>query len=168
MDCRATPALNFKAKLGFSQHDPTMTQEQSMLSKNVTVFAAKIIILQHNVLGYTIDAYFPKYKLPIEVDEQGQNDRDIDYEIERQKSMKKNLVVNLLGLVQLKKILMFFVEIGIENYIVKSTKKLTEESTKKSIIDDVKNLLKAASKFSNNGTISKFTKNFARHLLPTI
>ena len=35
------------------------------------------------------------------------------------------------------------VEIGkIHNLIVKSTKKLTEESTKKSIIDDVKKLLK--------------------------
>ena len=55
-----------------------------------------------------------------------------------------------------------------QNYIIKSTKKLTEESTKKSIIDDVKKLLKVASKFSNNGTISKFTKNFPRHLLPTI
>ena len=34
-------------------------------------------------------------------------------------------------------------------------------------MDDVKRLLKAESKFSNNGAISKFTKNFARHILPT-
>ena len=25
MDCRTTPAVNFKTRLGFSQHDPTMT-----------------------------------------------------------------------------------------------------------------------------------------------
>ena len=28
MDCRTTAAVNFRAKLGFSQHDPVMTQEQ--------------------------------------------------------------------------------------------------------------------------------------------
>ena len=62
MDCRTTPAVNFKTELGFNQHDPIMTQEQSVLSKTVTLFAAEKIILQHNFLGYRIDAYFPKYK----------------------------------------------------------------------------------------------------------
>ena len=54
-------------KLGFNQHD----QEQSILSKIVALFAAEKIILQHNVLGYRIDAYFPKYKLAIENDTKG-------------------------------------------------------------------------------------------------
>ena len=58
-----------------------MTQEQSVLSKIVTLFAAEKIILQHNVLGYRIDAYFSKHKLAIEVDEQGHSGRDIDNEI---------------------------------------------------------------------------------------
>ena len=49
MDCRTTPAVNFKTKLGFNQHDPIMTQEQSVLSKIVTLFAAEKIILQHSV-----------------------------------------------------------------------------------------------------------------------
>ena len=66
-----------------------MTQEQSILSKIVTSFAAEEIMLQHNVLGYRIDAYFPEYKLAIEVDEQGHNDRDINYKIERQKAIKR-------------------------------------------------------------------------------
>ena len=66
-----------------------MTQEQSVLSKIVTLFAAEKIILQHNVLGYRIDAHFVKYKLAIEVYEQGHNDRHIDYEIERQKAIEK-------------------------------------------------------------------------------
>ena len=89
MDCRTTPAVNFKIKLGFNQHDPIMTQEQSILSKIVTLFAAEEIILQHNVLGYRIDAYFPEYKLAIEVDEQGHNGRNIDYETERQKAIER-------------------------------------------------------------------------------
>ena len=77
MDCRTSPAVNFKTKLGFSQYVPIMTQEQSILSKIVTLFAAEEVILQHNVLGYRIDPYFPKDKLAIEVDEQGHNSRDI-------------------------------------------------------------------------------------------
>ena len=71
MDLRTTPAVNFKTKLGFNQYDPIMTQEQSILSKIVTLFAAEKVILPHNVLGYRIDAYFPEHKLAIEVDEQG-------------------------------------------------------------------------------------------------
>ena len=46
MDCRTTPAVNFKTKLVFNQHDPIMTQKQSVLSKIVTLFAAEKIILQ--------------------------------------------------------------------------------------------------------------------------
>ena len=40
MDYRTTPAVNFKTKLGFNQHDPIMTQEQSILSKIKTIFSA--------------------------------------------------------------------------------------------------------------------------------
>ena len=89
MDCRTTTAVNFKTRLGFSQHDPITSQEQSILSKIVTIFAAEEIHLQYNFLGYRTDAYFLKHKLAIEVDEQGHNDRDTDYEIKRQKAIKK-------------------------------------------------------------------------------
>ena len=58
MDCRTTSAVCFRTRLGFNQHDPIMTQEQSILSKIVTVFAVEKIILQHNVLGYRIGACF--------------------------------------------------------------------------------------------------------------
>ena len=108
MHCRRIPAVNFKAKLGFNQHDTIMTQEQSILSKIVTLFVTAEIILQHNVLGYRTDAYFSKYKLAIEVDEQ---DRNIDYEIQRQKSLEINLVVDLLELIQPKKILIFLLKL---------------------------------------------------------
>ena len=33
MACRTTPAVNFRTELGLSQHDPIVTQEQSILSK---------------------------------------------------------------------------------------------------------------------------------------
>ena len=120
MDCRITPAVNFKTRLGFSQHDPIMTQEQSILSKIVTLFSAEEIILQHNVLGSRSDAYFPKYKLAIEVDEQGNNDRDIVYETERQKAIEKDLGCKFIRNNPANENFNIFVEIGkIQNYIVK-------------------------------------------------
>ena len=51
------PAVKFRTKLGFNQHHPIMTQEQSVFSKIMTVFAAEEIILQHNVLSFPVDAY---------------------------------------------------------------------------------------------------------------
>ena len=98
-----------------------MTQEQSILSKIVTVFAAKEIILQHNVLGYSIDAYFFKY---------------IDYEMQRQKAIENELGCEFIRINPAKENFNIFVEIGkIQDYITKSTKKLTGESSKKSLID---------------------------------
>ena len=123
MDCRTTPAVNFKTRLGFNQHDPIMTQEQSVLSKIVTLFAAEKKILQHNVLGYRIDAYFPKYESAIVFDEQVHNSRDIDYEIERQKVLEKELDRKFIGINPAEENFKIFVEIGkIQSFIVKSTK----------------------------------------------
>ena len=142
MDCRTTPAVRFRTKLGFSQHDPIMTQEQSILSKVVTIFAAEEIMLPRNVLGYRIDTYFPKYKLAIEVDKQGHNDRDIDYEREIQKAIKKELGCKFIRINSAKQNFNIFVEIGkMQNYIIKSTKKLTEKPTRETLIDELSNKL---------------------------
>ena len=89
MDGRTTLAVNFSAGLGFRQHDLIMTQEQSVLTNIIAVFAAEKIILQYNVLGYRVDAYLPKHKLGIEINEQGHNDRSIDHEIERKNNKKR-------------------------------------------------------------------------------
>ena len=91
MDRRTAPAVNFKIKLGFNQYNPIITQQQSVLSNIETMFSAEEILLQHNVLGYKIDAYFPKYKLAIEIDKLGHKNRDIGYEIRRQKALEKDL-----------------------------------------------------------------------------
>ena len=77
LDCRTTPTVDFKSRLGFNQYDPIMTQEQSILIKIQKVFSAEEIIFQYCVLGYYIDACFLRYKLTIEVDEQGHQNRDI-------------------------------------------------------------------------------------------
>ena len=66
-----------------------MRQKQSILSKIVTLFSSEKIILKYNVLSYRIDAYFPKYKLALDVDDQGHNYKDFDYEIRRKKAIRK-------------------------------------------------------------------------------
>ena len=69
MDCRTTPSVEFTTRMGFKQHDPIMTQSQSVLTKLNTFFETEDKLFQHYVLGYRIDLHVPKYKLAIEVDE---------------------------------------------------------------------------------------------------
>ena len=47
--------------------------------------------LIYSVLVYKIDIYFHEYNLAIEADELGHNYRNIDYEIQRQKEIEKEL-----------------------------------------------------------------------------
>ena len=49
---------------------------------------------------FRIDVYFNKFLLAAEIDEKGHTDRDLIFEKKRQKSLEKNLVVNLLELIQ--------------------------------------------------------------------
>ena len=89
----------------------------------MTLFAAEEIILQYNVLGYGVDAYLLKHKLGIEIDGQGHNVRSIDYEIERQKPIEKDLDCKFIRIGPSKEGFDVNIELGrIQNYIAKSTK----------------------------------------------
>ena len=46
---------------------------------------------QCNVLSYRINLYFYDYKLATKIDENGHSNKNIDYEIKRQKAKKKEL-----------------------------------------------------------------------------
>ena len=46
---------------------------------------------QYSVSGYRIDLYFHEYKLAIEIDENRHSDRNIDYEVKRQKAIEQEL-----------------------------------------------------------------------------
>ena len=52
---------------------------------------------------FWIDVYFTEYLLAVEIDEKGHIDRDLIFEEKRQEALEKNLVINLLGLIKLKK-----------------------------------------------------------------
>ena len=70
MDSRTATAVEFRTKLGFNQYDAILIKEQSVLTK---------MLLQHYVLDYKIDLYFPEHRLAIEFDHigrTGDNERE--------------------------------------------------------------------------------------------
>ena len=84
-DCRTDESCNLKRNLGFRLHDVINTKEQTVINSIKDAFKGENMKTQYTVFGYRIDLYFHKYKLAIEVDELSHNDRNIDYEIQRQK-----------------------------------------------------------------------------------
>ena len=109
MHCRvATPkSIEFRSKLGFNQYDITLTKEQSVLKSVLDAFEGENMETKYSVLRHRIDLYFHDYKLPIEVDEKGHKDRNIDHKLQRQNALEKGRV-NLLGLILMKKILIYW------------------------------------------------------------
>ena len=65
------------------------TKEQTVINSIKDAFEGENMQTQYSVLGYRIDLYFHEYKLAIEVDELGHNDKNIDYEIETQRVLEK-------------------------------------------------------------------------------
>ena len=91
MDCRTVKSCNLKRNLGYTLYDVINTKEQTATNSIKDAFEGEDMQTQYTVLGYRIDLYFHKYKLAIEVDELGHNDRNIDCEIQRQKELEKEL-----------------------------------------------------------------------------
>ena len=68
-----------------------------MLTKIMSSFKEENMQTQYNVLSYRIDFYFCDYKLAIEIDENGQSDRNIDSEIKIQKAIKQGNCCKFIG-----------------------------------------------------------------------
>ena len=82
MDRRADELCSLKRNLGFNLHDLINTKEQIALKSIKDAFEGESKRSQYSVLRYTIDLYFYKLKLAIEVDELGNADRNLINEIE--------------------------------------------------------------------------------------
>ena len=67
------------------------TKEQTIINLIKDTFEGENIQTQYSALGYRIDLYFHENKLAIEVDELGHTNRNTNNEIERQKSLEKEL-----------------------------------------------------------------------------
>ena len=67
------------------------TKEQTIINSIKDTFEGENIQTQYSVLSYRIDLYFHEYKLTNEVDELGHTNRNINNEIERKKTLEKEL-----------------------------------------------------------------------------
>ena len=143
MDTRTTKTVEFRTKCKLNKHDPILTKEQSIGSK--IAFLNEKIKEKFVFLNEIIDFYFPGHKLAIE--------EHLKCTFFRISPDKENFDI--------------FLELGkIESYINESNKKLTEESTKKSLIDDLSKRL-SESKFEKHNSIkSKCVKS--KKILPTL
>ena len=88
MRCRTPESCKFKRCLGFKLHNKIICKEQTVLESVIDVFERENMQTQYNVLGCKIYLYYHEHKLPIEVDELGHNDRNIDYERQKQNKTK--------------------------------------------------------------------------------
>ena len=136
VDSRIVSSVEFKIKLGFENQDPIMTQEQSVLTKIKETVSTEEISFQLFLLGYRIDAYFLKYKLAVEVDERGHNDRDLEAEIERQKALRKEVDCKFIRIDPSRENFNIFNEINrIHDYIVNSREKLLLKNVSNRLIN---------------------------------
>ena len=135
---RRDESCNLKRNLGFRLHDVINTKEQTVLKSIKDAFEEEDMQTQCSVLGYRIDLYFHKRKLAIEVDELGHAEKNLSNEIERQKALEKEVDCVFMRINPDKKDFNIFKEINkIHRHIKKSSQKLTEKSTKKSLMDDL-------------------------------
>ena len=97
--CRyPTPNLiNLTKCLGIELHkNKYLCKEQDALGQIMQAFNGEEMIHQFSVGKYRIGLYFPEYKLGIECNEFDHRDRDIGYEVERQKHIEKLLNCNFV------------------------------------------------------------------------
>ena len=106
---------------------------------------------QYTFLGYRIDLYFHKYKLAIEVDELGHNDRNIDYEIQRQQALERELNCVFIRINPDAVDFNTFREINKIHRHIKN-------ASKKSLIDKISTRLLELEFVDNNSVKSKYLK----------
>ena len=155
MDCRTDKSCNVKKNLGFKLHDVIYTKEQAVLKLIKDAFEGEDVQSQYSVLGYSIDLYFYKHKLAIEVDELGHADRNLSNEIETQKALEKELDCVFSRISSDEKNFNIFKEI---NEIHRHIKK----ATKKSFVDDLSKRLLELEFKSNHSIKSKCLKWIAK------
>ena len=89
---RKPKAIELAKELGIVILDNKyLSKETETLSYILTAFKGQEMKEQYTVDGYRIDLYFPTHKLAIECDKFGHKDRDIGYEVTRQKHIETKL-----------------------------------------------------------------------------
>ena len=143
------------------------TKEQTVINSIKDAFEGENMQTQYTVLGYRIGLYFHKYKLAIEVDELGHNDRSADLETQRQRALERELKCVFI---RINPVAADFnickVTNKIHRHINQSTIQQTEQKTKKSLIDNLlKELLELEFKHHEQ-LLTKFLKWIVKNILP--
>ena len=137
------------------------TEEQTVINSIKDAFEGEDMQTQYIVIGYRIDLYFHKYKLAIEVDELGHNDRNIDYEIQRQQALERELSCVFIRINSDAR------DFNISKEINK-TQRHIKRSSKKSLIDKIsKRLLEIVFVSDDHSIKSKCLRWVVRKILPT-
>ena len=122
---------------------------------------------QYSVLGYRNDIYFHEYKLAIEVDELGRNDRNINDEIQRQQALERELGCVFIRIDPDAIDFKIFKEINkIHRHINWLTEQETKQKTKESLNDNLSKRLLKIKIVKNNSTKSKCLKWIEKNILP--
>ena len=149
---------NFRAILGFKEHDIMTTKEQSVLKSLIDAFEGENMQTQYSVLGYRIDLYFHDCKLAIEVYEKGHKDRNIGHELKRQEAIKEKLGCEFIR-----------INPGENNFNIFKTTNEIHRHIKESIKKSTKGTFKKLLKFKLNNSIkTKCSKYVVKHIFPTI
>ena len=143
------------------------TKEQSAISAIKDAFEGEDMQTQYSVLSYRIDLYFHKYKLAIEVDELGHNDRNIDYEIQRQQALERELNCVFIRINPDAIDFNIFKEINkIHRHINRLTEQQTKQKTKESLIDNLSKGLLELEFEQDNQILTTFLKWIVKNILP--
>ena len=100
-------------------------------------FEGEIILTQYCIENKRLDAYFSEYKLGIEIDEYNHESRNPNYEESRQLMIESHGITIIRTNPDAAHFDMNRLIKQIYKLIIKSTKKQTKVSTKKSLIDDL-------------------------------
>ena len=132
--CRKTEeSLKFKEKLGLDPYKITC-DEQDIISKLQIAFEGEIVHTQYCIENERLDAYLPKYKGGIEIDEYDHEYRDSKYEQSRQLMMEIYGITVLRTNPDAADFNINRLVNQIHMHIIESTKNQTEKSTKKSLM----------------------------------
>ena len=129
-------------------------------------FEGEIILIQYCIESERFDGYFPKHKLGIETDEYNHKCRTFEHEQSRQFMIESHGITIVRTNPDDANFNMNRLINQIYTHIVKSTKKQTNVSTKKSLIDDLSKRLLELEFKSNHSIKSKCLKWIVKNVLP--
>ena len=151
--------MQSQKNLRFTLYDVINTKEQTIINPIKDAFEGEDMQMQYTVIGYKIDLYFHKCNIAIEVDELGNNDRNLTYEIQRQEALERELNCVFIRINHDAVDFKIFKEI---NKIHRDIKK----SSKESLIDKISKRMLELEFVHNHSIKSRCLKWIVRKILP--